>query len=153
MPPSTRPTNAERRFTEFDQDDDNFPSAQQVEIRDSAITLGYHLDHITQANQAAQDVRQQYALDPTLSPADYTLDPSLDEADLSFASTSQQHPPDSAYGGSPYPNPVQPHTYGTSRGGKNKGPKNFLCTFGRCRKAFARKSDLVRHQRIHTNER
>jgi len=151
MPRSTRTTNAERRCTLLDNEDDNFPPAQQR--HNPAFSLGYQLDQIPQANQSTQNSTHQYALDPSLNPAVYTPDDSLNDHELSFASTSQQHPPDSAYGGSPYPDPVHSHAYGKSREGKNKGPKNFVCTFGRCRKAFARKSDLVRHQRIHTNER
>ncbi len=161
MAPSTRPGNAHRQFGQYDQDpreDDNFPPPPQHQPQ-QAFNLGYQLDQIPQAGQAADLARQDFEMDSGLEEGgDYPVEGDLNEADLTFASTAtastSQHPvPDSAYGGSPYPTGAVSHTYGTSRGGKNKGPKNFVCSYGPCRKAFARKSDLVRHQRIHTNER
>ncbi|WVQ71982.1 hypothetical protein IAR50_001525 [Cryptococcus sp. DSM 104548] len=38
-------------------------------------------------------------------------------------------------------------------GGHSSHTRPFVCTFGTCDKAFARKSDLARHFKIHTNDR
>jgi len=36
---------------------------------------------------------------------------------------------------------------------RSSGIKTHMCSWRRCRKSFTRKSDLIRHARIHTNER
>jgi hypothetical protein len=39
------------------------------------------------------------------------------------------------------------------RAHKSKEVKDYVCHVQECAKAFARRSDLIRHNRIHTNER
>jgi len=147
----TRPGNAQRRFTEFDVDhlDDDHKLTPTHHPQTPPDNLSFHLKQTPQANHSIKSSKQSFQLDPELR---------ADEVDVgvrefSFESADQSHSqlaPDSAYGGSPYTNTIA-QTEPNRK--KSKVAKNFVCTQRGCRKAFARRSDLVRHNRIHTNER